>query len=603
MCASQVAAGLGTFCSSWLDAHHKPAGWWQRTGALTSPGAISSPSGLPLDQHCYMGSYPHAGGGCSGYKTDFPFQGPWNFGNLGRIAKVRSFCPCKGGADAACPNPEYPYVRTVDDVGKGKLCYKTKAQANGASAPCDSWCTLDIALCSASGPWGAGCGCGSAKQCNMFDVQGECTADQTCVISSTFATEGTNWDTTKNTYKKGYVDGDTCSITVDRGNHIRLMAGSQTESGYDVLTINGHDLSGLLPARSNAGYMSTAYGTSRLPQLINPGSVPITWRADTSVQAAGWEICKACANPAFPYEAHGGNFCYDNAASAATRSGPCSSWCVNEGSFELIREKAECDTPGITYDDMGHYETANDCYNAIVARHANSVPLMIFAFQGQWCYTDIYGSYLCKCYAEWKHGAGFEGSTCSPSHIIDSANFNLYALNTRSTNDYGCPGRTADQRMCETAKPAFVSKAGRCPIFMEGGNMCVTSPNYPGNYNSEGCLIEVNTHKFKVVAFNTEAKYDRLFYPGFSTKIRHDGRSTTYSYKGVLVRQERLQSRFLLLLAAARYLPLPAACRCPLPAAAFRCMSQPAATRCYLLPAAATCGYLRLPADRIARAL
>jgi hypothetical protein len=121
-------------------------------------------------------------------------------------------------------------------------------------------------------------------------------------------------------------------------------------------------------------------------------------------------------------------------------------------------------------------------------------------------------------------GRDFETATCSYGLQKDSSGrgksaggfwpndewstYSLFPAQQWSSKKYYDSTRTADQTMCATAKPAFISRAGKCRFWYESnGQMCVSTEKYPTSAYAanEGCTIEVTVDKFQAYALDFDA--------------------------------------------------------------------------------------------------
>ena len=73
------------------------------------------------------------------------------------------------------------------------------------------------------------------------------------------------------------------------------------------------------------------------------------------------------------------------------------------------------------------------------------------------------------------------------------------------------------------APPLPLTVQGPCVMDDQG---CVTSPNFPSNYASNGqCTIGPNFGEIAVVEFNTEQGWDKLFVDGTAYMGNYNGNS------------------------------------------------------------------------------
>jgi hypothetical protein len=302
---------------------------------------------------------------------------------------------------------------------------------------------------------------------------------------------------------------------------------------------------------------------------VATGSPAIEWSAGNSQRVLrfnGWQICKACLSPHFPYEGRGFNglICYNNAASAAAgTSSYLSAWCTNEKTYELARSKARCQHQLLTKFKLTPKETVQDCANAVASAHQTSV---MFEFgQGPRC-TIEQSVKKCACTAVVStYTRVFEPATCSFG-ILQSATggpgggkswggfwpddevntYSLFPKQQWSAQTYSdTTNRKAEEAMCNTARPPFIVRAGKCRTWIEStGKTCVVASKYPtsaqqaAGYNradhaypsNEGCTIEINVKKFKAedLDFQSPAK---LIVQGSTTEVSN-GVNTFTKYTG-----------------------------------------------------------------------
>ena len=102
-----------------------------------------------------------------------------------------------------------------------------------------------------------------------------CSIDGVCVQSSNYGVDN-------------YGVSETCSVNVPAGQAISVEA-FETETGYDLLTINGNDYSG--PARTGGECRPGRFNRCGMdPTLVTDGT-PIEWNSDHDIAKRGWKIC------------------------------------------------------------------------------------------------------------------------------------------------------------------------------------------------------------------------------------------------------------------------------------------------------------------------
>jgi hypothetical protein len=345
-----------------------------------------------------------------------------------------------------------------------------------------------------------------------------------------------------------------------------------------------HTAYGLKPAWGTTAGVATYQ--SKIMCMVTP-TAAIEWNAGSSqrvMRFAGWQMCKACTNPDFPYDspAHNGRMCYNNKASAAAGSSNYNNaWCTNDMTFELLRSKARCMADTVKKGLLGNFETAAECADAVAADYAKrNSRAVVFEFgEGPACKASGTSSIKkCPClYLNTLFRKDFETATCSfgfkngwgdsmPYQKVlegqsaggffpndEFSTYSLFPAQQWSKQKYFDSSRTADQTMCATARPAFISRAGKCRFWYESnGQMCVSTEKYPtqaqqqaAGYSraahtyaaNEGCTIEVTVNKFKAVDLDFNA-YAQLNIQGSSAQVA-SGLNTFTKYTGTAKRFDR----------------------------------------------------------------
>eukprot|EP00729_Bicosta_minor_P014688 gene14687-33297_t len=113
------------------------------------------------------------------------------------------------------------------------------------------------------------CGTRGLTAKNTFAI----AAGSGCTLSNS------NMCASSKNYPNNYGNRESCTLTATKGSTINVV-GFHTESGYDVLTVNGSSYTGSSVPRLHGLVLSS-----------NTNFSVITWESDGTVTKSGWKIC------------------------------------------------------------------------------------------------------------------------------------------------------------------------------------------------------------------------------------------------------------------------------------------------------------------------